>query len=111
MAAMADSPRRARVRPLLRDRHKPMTDPRQLWDALEAIYAYDIGSTDSGVHDELLRRQCIEKIEKMTDDELRLSLSRFCREAYLSEEALTYGYGVEDAAEFYRWIDSGEYKR
>lgn len=82
-----------------------MNDP--LFDQLEAIHAYDVGAVDSGVHDEVPRRRLKEELFSLPEDELRLRLSRWVREAYLSDAGLESGYGWEDALEFLRWVDAG----
>jgi hypothetical protein len=88
-----------------------MDDP--LFDQLEAIHAYDTGSTDSGVHDEQLRGRLIAELVELNpweNAEARKRLSVWVREAYLSDEAMAKGYGWEDALEFLTWIDTGEFR-
>jgi hypothetical protein len=88
-----------------------MDDP--LFDQLEAIHAYDTGSTDSGVHDEQLRARLVAELVELNpweNAEARRRLSVWVREAYLSEEAMVKGYGWEDALEFLTWIDTGEFR-
>ncbi len=84
-----------------------MTEER-LREALRGLFAYDTGSTDSGIHDEGLRQQCIAAIKAIPTDPYevapRLWLSRLIRDAYLSEEALEEGYGIEDAISFVKWL-------
>jgi len=80
----------------------------ELRDALNGLYAYDTGSLDSGIHDEALRSRCIDELRHRTgphDLYPRLFIGRMVRDLYLSEEALTEGYGPEDAYEFIRWLD------
>lgn len=81
-----------------------------LWDTLEGIFAYEEGFTDSGIHDPLRRSACAKMVDAMSEKELRLSLSRWVREKYLSEEALLKGYGWECALSFLQWIEDGEYR-
>jgi hypothetical protein len=69
------------------------------WDKLEAIYAYDTGSTDTGIHDEGLRDRLVAILDAASEEDVRLSLTRWVRDAYLSDEALGNGYGWEDARE------------
>lgn len=98
----------------------PHGDYPTVFHALEAIWAYDQGATDSGVHDEVLRQRCVKAIDGLRaapvrdgtgEDSLRVALALWCRERYLSGEALAAGYGMEDAAEFCEWIDSGAFRR
>ncbi len=81
----------------------------ELRDALDGLYAYDGGATDSGIHDEVLRQKCITTIKAMPlkPGELvpRLWLSRLIRDMWLSEEVLEQGYGIEDAISFLRWLE------
>lgn len=81
------------------------------WDQLEGIFAYDMGAIDSGTRDERLRNQLVAELDAHTEDEIRLSLSRWLRDGLLSEAAISAGYGWEDVLAFAKWIDSGEYKR
>jgi hypothetical protein len=84
-----------------------MTDE-ELGDALSGLYAYDTGCTDSGIHDERLRQQCIEEMRSRTgpaEIAPRLLLSRMIRDHYLTEEALARGYGIEDVMSFASWLD------
>lgn len=80
----------------------------ELRDALGGLFAYDTGSIDSGIHDEVLRERCKEIIMAMPVGEYelmpRLWLSRLVRDRYLSEEALAQGYGIEDVFSFVRWL-------
>jgi hypothetical protein len=76
-----------------------------LFDRLEGIFAYDRGATDSGIHDENLRAELIAELKTLTPDDDRLRLSRWLREAYLSEEGLKMGYGWEDVVSFVEWLD------
>ena len=70
------------------------------------LFAYDSGATDSGIHDEALRAKCIGTLKGMGEDEFRLTMSRIVRDAFLSEEALSQGYGIEDTSEFIRWLSN-----
>lgn len=77
-----------------------------LWDALSALHAYDMGATDSGIHDERLRERVKETLRQM-DPTVRLAfLARGIRDHMLSEEALQQGYGVADVEEFLEWVQS-----
>jgi hypothetical protein len=74
--------------------------PGELSDALDGLYAYDIGCVSSGIHDEMLRERV--KAELKTVD--LLWLSHWVREQYLSDEALKQGYRLEDVARFIKWL-------
>ena len=84
--------------------------PEQILRELEGHMAYDQGSTDSGVHDPVRRRILAEKLDALGEQEFSLSMSRFIREAYLTEDALGSGYGWEDALSFSQWIQDGDYR-
>lgn len=78
-------------------------------DALDGLFAYDTGATDSGIKDEKLRQQCKEYMQSMPREphELvpRVWFSRLVREMWLDEVRLAQGYGIEDAIAFLRWLD------
>jgi hypothetical protein len=83
----------------------------ELCDALDGLKAYDSGSTDSGIHDEALRRRCIDQLHAMSErkvyrytTEVDVFLAKFIREYRLSDEALEMGYGPEDAFDFMKWL-------
>ena len=84
-------------------------EEQKLREALRALFAYDTGTTDSGIKNEVLRQKCLAAIEAMprTPFEVvpRLWLSRLIRDCFLSEEALAQGYGIEDALTFLRWME------
>lgn len=83
-----------------------MTDA-ELWDALDGLCAYDVGCTDSGIHDEKLRAKCIEELKiglkpnQMYSDRV----ARLVRDNILSEESIKQGYGLEDVASFIEWLE------
>ena len=81
----------------------------ELSDSLMGLFAYDIGCRDSGIHDERLRERV--RVELFTDPGRNKSqivsnrISRIVRDAFLSDEAIADGYGLEDVAEFIKWLD------
>ena len=76
----------------------------ELATALEGLFAYDDGSTQIGTHDPALKARCVTYLDSLPDDESRALLARIARELWLSDDAIEVGYGLEDAAEFARWI-------
>lgn len=83
-----------------------MTDE-ELSDALDGLFAYDNGFTDSGIHDEALRARVIERLRSLSfsaGDEFRLTITRIVRELWMSEKALAQGYGIDDVAGFVKWL-------
>ena len=73
-------------------------------DALDGLFAYDSGCTDSGIHDEGLRARCIQHFESLKPDEQRHLLGKLTVDMWLSEEAMKQGYGAEDAKRFLEWV-------
>lgn len=80
-----------------------MTD-RELFDALGGLFAYDMGCVDSGIKDELLRKQVIAHLKAMDEQAFRVTTSRYVRDEMLGEAALEQGYGIEDVARFIDWL-------
>lgn len=81
-------------------------DDYELRCALDGLFAYDSGATDSGTHDERLRARVIEELafhRKVPG--WRAYLARLTREMWLSEDAIELGYGCEDAARFLEWLE------
>lgn len=76
----------------------------KLYDALDGLFAYDTGCVDSGIKDESLREQVKIYLDGLGGEQLRLVLSRFIRESYLTEEALSEQYGIEDVSSFIKWL-------
>ena len=76
----------------------------KLFDSLDGLYAYDSGSTDSGIHDEKLREEIKEHLASMDEGTFRKVMSTFIRINFVSEEAISKGYGIEDVAGFINWL-------
>lgn len=74
-------------------------------DALDGLSAYDLGCSDSGIRDELLRERVKTYLRALSDPDRRKLLGRIMRELFLTDEALAQGYGPEDAKEFGVWLD------
>ncbi len=78
-----------------------MTDE-ELFDALDGLFAYDTGCTDSGIHDEALRARVKAALEKDLEGRPHSlagpRLTKFARR-YLEEP-----YTLEDVASFIRWL-------
>jgi len=72
-----------------------MTDE-ELFDALDGLWAYDTGSTDSGIHDEGLR----ERVKA----ELAKDLAGLSRLTKFTRRYLEAPYNVADVASFIRWL-------
>jgi hypothetical protein len=72
----------------------------ELYDALDGLFAYDTGSVDSGIHDELLRERVIAHLKGLSDDERIAVLGDFVRTTYTAEA----GFTEEDGMEFAEWL-------
>ncbi|MEK5115407.1 hypothetical protein [Bacillus sp. FSL R5-0677] len=80
-------------------------EQKQLFEALDGLFAFDNGCIDSGIRDEQLRFQVCNHLEALDENEFRVTLSTFVRQYFVSEERIEKGYGIEDVAKFIRWID------
>lgn len=78
-------------------------DEQDLHDALDGLMAYDLGATDSGIHDELLRKQVKRHLRGLNKNDFRITISRWMR-GYLADEMLDQGYGIEDVRCAIDWL-------
>lgn len=78
-----------------------MTDL-ELEVALDGLFAYDTGCTDSGIHDEVLR----EKVKQELADDLKNRPFSLVgpRLTKFAKRYLEPPYGLEDIAHFIRWL-------
>lgn len=60
----------------------------KLFGILDGLYAFDTGSTDSGIKDEFLRMKVIEYLESLDQEEFRIIMSNFIRDYFVSHEAI-----------------------
>ena len=74
-------------------------------NSLIALWAYDDGSLDSGVHDEVLRQECIDCLNAMDGPTFRKVISRLARESFLSEKDIEQGYGIAEVLSFTSWLN------
>ena len=75
--------------------------------ALLRLYILTGEAENPGSLEVHLRAECLEEItQRLTGDEdaLRALLSRLVRDAYLTEEAIDDGAGIEDVCGFWRWF-------
>lgn len=68
---------------------------KQLFEALEGLYAYDTGCTDSGIKDERLRAEVKRELQK--DDAMK-RLTQFAR------NMMQPPYTLEDCKAFIDWL-------
>ncbi len=76
----------------------------EIKDALDGLYAYDLGSTDSGIHDAILKEKVRAHIQGLDPREHKALIVRLCR-YMLSDEVLEQGYTAEDLKGFLVWLD------
>ncbi len=80
--------------------------PGEILTELVAHCAYETGSTDSGVHDPTRRKVLVDALRSvMQQDDYRALEARWFRDYWLSEEAIGQGYGMADAADFWKWLE------
>lgn len=75
--------------------------------ALLRLYILTGEAENPGSLEVHLRAECLEEISQRLngdEDALRAFLSRLVRDAYLTEEAIDEGAGIEDACGFWRWF-------
>ena len=77
------------------------TDMAVIAVALDHLFAYDMGSRAAGVHDEGLKAATKDAVRGLD----RPALARILRDMWLSEDAITQGYGAEDLLQFIVWLD------
>lgn len=77
----------------------------KLFDALDGLKAYDGGSYDSGIHDEILRQQVKDYLSSLDFKALKMILTDYILEYYLSPTAIAQGHDIESVATFIRWLD------
>ncbi|MGG4288385.1 hypothetical protein ABEW81_11365 [Priestia megaterium] len=81
-----------------------MMEQVELFKILDGMFAFDTGCTDSGFKDEELRKEVIEYLSSLEDNDFRIILSTYIREYFVSEKAVKQGYGIEDVANFIEWL-------
>jgi len=75
-----------------------------LYEAIEALMAYDLGATDSGIKDEKLKKAIEVYLVSLSNQEFRTVVAGYARR-YLTDEMLASGYGLEDVIDFVRWLN------
>jgi KaiC/GvpD/RAD55 family RecA-like ATPase len=81
-------------------------DLKYLYESLDGLMAYDLGATDSGIHDEKLKEEVKEYLHALDENEFRVIITSFVREYFVSEKAVEKGYGIEDVKSFMEWLDT-----
>lgn len=72
---------------------------------LEALFAFDTGCVDSGIHDDIIKSSIFKEIRKSEEiPEFVNEIPRF----FLSKEGIEQGYSLEDVRMFLDWLsDNG----
>ncbi len=78
----------------------------KLLDALNAFFAYDVGCTDSGISDPVLRAKVEAELGAMTDTQKEELKDTYIKKFLLNDEAIAQGFGDEDVEEFKEWFAS-----
>ncbi len=76
-----------------------------LFNAIDALMAFDIGATDSGVSDLDLKAAVVKHLNGLDDDERRKILDRFAAR-YFTDEAIEGGYGIGAVKELIDWLET-----
>ena len=76
-----------------------------LYEAIDALMAYDLGATDSGVKNDKLKEEVKKFLATLNSEDFRFVLSNYARE-YLTDEILAIGYGLKDVLEFVKWLNN-----
>jgi hypothetical protein len=76
-----------------------------LFDAMDAIMAYDEGAVDSGVADEAMRDAVIKFLKSLDKPERRKVCAEFARNL-LTDESLAQGYSLADVMAFAGWLSN-----
>lgn len=74
-----------------------------LSEALDGLLA-GRDTPQSGIRDEVLRAEVRSHLDSLSEDEFRVTVSRIARGLFLSEDALSSGYGLEDVLHFAQFI-------
>ncbi len=76
-----------------------------LFKAIDALMAYDIGATDSGISDPDLRSAVVKFLNGLEDENRRKTLDRFAAR-YFTTEAIEGGYGIGAVKELIDWLEA-----
>lgn len=67
-----------------------------LKDSLDGLFAYDMGATDSGIHDESLRERVKTYLATLPEADKTVLVDRIVGD---------FGWESEDRREFVKWLD------
>ncbi|MCE4957724.1 hypothetical protein [Macrococcoides caseolyticum] len=77
-----------------------------IFNALDSLMAYDLGATDSGISDDILRNDIKIYLLALENDEFRVIITEFIQIHFCNEKAVASGYGVEDIKLFINWLEN-----
>lgn len=77
----------------------------KLFDLLDGLFAYDTGCVNSGINDVVLKNEVKCYLGTLDEVEFRVLISTFVRDKYLTEQALSQGYGIEEVICFVKWLN------
>ena len=69
----------------------------KLKDSLDGLFAYDMGATDSGIHDEMLRAEIKNHLSTLSQTDKKALVDRIVSE---------FGWEEEDREEFIKWLEN-----
>jgi hypothetical protein len=84
-----------------------------LYEAIQVLlrfYSWDFGDRSNGLYDQTLRTELAQLIDSADLGDVRVTLGRFVREEFLSDESLNAGYGPEDVLGFLDWFYAGDFR-
>lgn len=77
-----------------------------LFDLLDGFCAWDMGCTDSGIHDDTKRKEVKDYLEKLDPKDRSRLIFEFLNEYYMSDKAINEGHEVSSVLEFCEWIEN-----
>ncbi len=90
----------------------------ELFDLLDGLMAYDMGSTDSGIHDEMLRERVQVELRRISETGAKTAVIRgethtvghseafdAMMQRFINDRLFAKGYGYSDVREFVTWMD------
>src|SRR4051794_37349365 len=75
-----------------------------LYEAIDALIAYDQGASDSGVSDLGMKETVKQYLLSLDDAEFRKVCADYAIRHYLDEKSIANGYGLADVKGFINWL-------
>jgi hypothetical protein len=73
-------------------------------EAIDALIAHDHGAIDSSIHDDEMRALVVSYLKSLDNKELQQLCARAARR-FLTDEAISEGYGVRDVVKLVEWLE------